>query len=206
MASNLPSSFSRTGGASPQYSPPPSPSPPSAPLLPSISSESSLPLLLSGLALLIALIAFYGAFLSDKPLSPAQKAALRGIADDLRALQNRDITLSAPVSTTISLDRSYPIADLFPTYFEIPLSFEIPIDTQLVGISTTGQPVSFRVQETVPIKAKIPISSTQAFGTETIRIKKEMPVEAKFSSTVKVRAAYGQELNGIIDKLEELAR
>jgi len=157
------------------------------------------------LALALALLSVYGTYYMEKPLSPAQKTQLLGIAEDLRTLQNRNIVMTAPVSTTISLDRSYPIKDLFPPEFDIPLSFIIPIDTRLVGLSSTGQPVQFRVQEEVPIQATIPISSAKAFGNSTIQIKKELPVEAKFTSAISIRAAYGQDLNNIIDKLEAVA-
>lgn len=158
------------------------------------------------LAFFLSLLSVYGVYFAERPLSPAQKEALMGVAEDLRALQNRDITLSAPVETTISLDRSYPIKDLFPEEFSIPLEFNIPIDTQMIAVGSNGQPASFRVQESVPIKATIPIQSSKAFGESTIRIQKELPVEATFTSTVKVRAAYGQDLNKIIDKLETLAK
>lgn len=201
MASNLPSSFSRTGGAPQAYPPAAAPSaarPPS-------SGDSNAAIFLGILALAISLASFYGAFFAERPLGPLQKAALVGIADDLRALQNRDITLSAPVQTTVELDKSYPIKDMFPSEFEIPLEFSIPIDTQLLAVSTTGQPVSFHVQESVPIKAVIPISSAKAFGNSTVLIRKTIPVETKFSSSVKVRAAYGTELNDIIDRLETVA-
>ncbi|VVC00813.1 Uncharacterised protein [uncultured archaeon] len=202
MASNLPSSFSRQSGE--DTTPRPSQSG-TAPKAPSLPSESSLPLYLGILALVIALASFYGTFFVDKPLSFQQKAEIAGIADSLRALQARDITLSAPMQTTVELNKSYPIKDLFPATFEIPLNFVIPLDTQLIAVGASGQPVSFRVQEEVPISAVIPINSADAFGNETIRIQKTMPVEAKFSSSVKIRAAYGDEFNSIIDRLDKLA-
>lgn len=102
------------------------------------------------------------------------------------------------------LNRSYPIKDLFPDTFEIPLEFPIPIDTQLVGVGAGGQPVSFRVQESVPIKVKIPIKSAEAFGNNTIRIEKELPVQATFTSSIRIRATYGKDLNSIIDRLEKM--
>ena len=162
-------------------------------------------MIVAALALALALLSVYGTFFMEKPLSPAQKAQLLGIAEDLRTLQNRNIVMTAPVSTTITLNRSYPIKDLFPTEFDIPLSFVIPIDTSLVGLSGTGQPVQFRVQEEVPIEVVVPISSSKAFGNNTIQIQKELPVEAKFTSAINIRAAYGQDLNNIIDKLESVA-
>jgi len=202
MPSNLPSSFSRPGASKPYSAPEPQAQPPNAAQQ---GGASNATMVVAVLALALALLSVYGTYFMEKPLSPAQKAQLMGIAEDLRALQNRNIVMTAPVATTISLDRSYPIKDLFPSEFDIPLSFVIPIDTQLVGLSSTGQPVQFRVQEEVPIQATIPISSARAFGNSTIQIKKELPVAAKFTSAISVRAAYGQDLNNIIDKIEAVA-
>ena len=203
MPSNLPSSFSRPGASKP-YSAPDIPA--QSPNAAAQGGTSNITMIIAVLALALAMVSVYGTYFMEKPLSSAQKAQLMGIAEDLRTLQNRDIVMTAPVSTTISLDRSYPIKDLFPAEFDIPLSFVIPIDTQLVGLSGTGQPVQFRVQDEVPIQATIPISSARAFGNNTIQIKKELPVEAKFTSSIKIRAAYGQDLNNIIDKLESVAK
>jgi hypothetical protein len=161
--------------------------------------------MLAGLALMLSLASLYGAFFAERPLSASQKDQIAGIANDLRSLQNREIQMSAPLQTTIHLNKTYPIRDMFPETFEIPLDFEIPIDTQLVAVSTTGQPVAFRVQENVPIKVRIPIKSAKAFGNNSVMINKDMPLEAVWSSSIRVRAAYGQDLNGIIDKLEAIA-
>ncbi len=203
MPSNLPSSFSRPGASKPYSSPEGTPA--RVPEVAPQGGASNITMIVAVLALAIALLSVYGTYFMEKPLSPAQKTQLLGIAEDLRTLQNRDIVMTAPVSTPITLDKSYPIKDLFPPEFDIPLSFIIPIDTQLVGLSGTGQPVQFRVQEEVPIQATIPISSAKAFGNNTIQIKKEIPVEAKFTSAIKIRAAYGQDLNNIIDKIEAVA-
>ena len=203
MASNLPSSFSRPGASAPEK--------PALPLgsqkqfSPGSTESNTLFMFLSILALLISIASFYGAFYAERPLSVQQKEILKGIAEDLRELQNRDVTFAAPVSTTLYLDQQYSTKDMFPPNFNINMDFQIPLDTQLVAISATGQPVSFRVQENVPVKATIPISSYSVFGNTTVRIKKEFPVDAKFSSVIKVRAAYGKELSGIIEKIDELA-
>ena len=205
MASNLPSSFSKGGTQQSPASYPPSSAP--SPRQQSVQSPGDVTpaLFLGFVAIIISFASFYGAFFMDRPASPAQKAALLGIADELRSLQTRDITLSAPVQTTVSLNKSYLIRDMFPESFEIPLEFSIPIDTQLVAVSTTGQPVAFRVQEIVPIKVIVPVSTASTFGEQTVQIKKDIPIEARFSSSVKIRAAYGTELNGIIDQLDRLA-
>jgi len=198
--SNLPSSFSK--GAPPQQAKQLSTQPEAPRHI--VAADATPAVFVSIIALLIALASFYGTYFMDRPLSASQRAALQGIADQLRALQNKDILLGAPVETTLYLDQSYPAKEMFPPTFNIDMNFSIPLDTQLVAVSATGQPVSFRVQENVPVKATIPVSN-KAFGNTTIRISKEFPVEAKFSSVVRVRAAYGKELNSIIDQLEALA-
>jgi hypothetical protein len=154
-----------------------------------------------GMSILSIYISFYG----EKPLSPGQQEMLQGISADLRALQNKELRISAPVDSTIYLDKQYPVKDMFPAQFDIPLEFAIPINTQLVGMSTSGQPVSFRVEESVPIKVKVPVSSAKAFGNSTVQIKKDIPVKVEMTSSVKVGTAYRQELNSIIDRLDKLS-
>ncbi len=208
MPSSLPSSFSRPqfGSPSPDHRPASAPSPPQPPPRPpGASSGSSLPLMLALIALIVSLACLYATFFADRPMSPSQKAQLLGIADSLRSLQNREIQMSAPLQTFVYINATYPIKDMFPLTFDMPLDFEIPIDTQMVAVSTTGQPVAFRVQENVPIKVRIPINSARAFGNSTVQITKSLPLQTTWSSDIKVRAAYGQDLNSIIDKLETMA-
>ena len=201
MASSLPSSYSRPGAqAAPSFAPPMKKQPE-----PSGGTDMSPALYVAILSLIIAIAAVYLSLFTERPLSAAQKQTLTGIANDLKTLQDRQIDLSAPVTTTIELNQSYPIRELFPPQFDIPIDFSIPVDTQLVGVSTTGAPVSFHVQSDVPIHAVIPISSATAFGNKSIQIQKTMPVEARFTSIVMIRTAYGTDLNRIIDKLNGLA-
>ena len=162
-------------------------------------------MVLAVIALALGLASLYGAFFMDRPISAAQKEQLAGIADGLRSLQDRQIRMSAPIHATVYINQSYPVKDMFPDTFDLPLSFSIPIDKQLIAVSTTGQPVAFRVQENVPIKVDIPIQSATAFGNNTVTIEKDMPIVADWSSDINVRAAYGQDLNGIIDKLDAMA-
>ncbi len=205
MASNLPSSYSRSGATQPPqaFAPPQAQSAPRA--QPLSGPESSPAIYVAILALIVAFASIYISFVAERPLSQGQKDILLSLANDLKTLQDREIALSAPVATTIELNRSYPISELFPAQFDIPIDFNIPVDTQLVGVSTTGAPVAFKVQESVPVKAVIPISSAKAFGNKSILIQKTLPVEAKFTSIVKIRTAYGTDLNNMIDKLESLA-
>lgn len=201
MPSSLPSSFGKTVPTG-SYAPPKGLE--NKPEMPQLS-PSNLPLMLAGIALLLSLVSVYGVFFMDRPIGPVQKEALLGIATDLRNLEERDITMSVPVETTIVMNKSYPMKDLFPATFELPLEFVIPIDTNLLAIGPNGQPFSAHIQENIPIKVSVPISSDQAFGSTAIVLNKEIPVDARFSSSVKIGATYNQELDGIIAKLEKLA-
>src|SRR3989344_9524762 len=201
MPTSLPSSFGKAV-ATRDIAPPSSME--SHPEMPHVSA-SSLPIILAGMALLLSLVSIYGVFFMDRPIGPVQKAELLVIASDLRSLEQRDITMTAPVETTIVMIKSYPLKDVFPATFEIPLEFEIPLDTNLLAIGPNGQPFSARIQESIPIKIRVPVSSEQAFGATAITFKKELPVDATFSTSIKLGATYGSELNSIISRLEKLA-
>lgn len=201
MPSSLPSSFGK-GVPTRDIAPPHSVE--SHPEMPKVEA-SSYPLIIASVALILALASLYGVFFMDRPLGANQKAQILGIASDLRTLGQRDITMSMPVETTIRLNKSYPLKDAFPATFEIPLEFEIPIDTNLLAIGPNGQPFSARIQESIPIRIKVPVSSEQAFGSTAISFNKELPVDATFSTSVKIGATYGQELDAVIEKLEKLA-
>lgn len=174
--------------------------------VPAPSGGSSLPLMISFIALIIALAALFVAFTVPSPISPAQKAQLKEISNALRTLQSKDITMTTPIRTTVYIDKSFPLQDIFPSTFSLPLSFNIPVNTQLVGVSASGQPVIFKVSETIPVVANVPIDSEKTFGNSFITIKKEIPIESRFNAAVNIRAAYGSELNTIIDKLDEMGK
>ncbi|MCX8197123.1 MAG: hypothetical protein N3G80_02285 [Candidatus Micrarchaeota archaeon] len=205
MVSNLPSSFSKGSSSYSSFEKSAQQSTSQETSQQRQDGQSNLAITVAFIALLVSIASFYFAFFAERPLSAHQKEQLLGIANDLRSLQNRDIKMTAPMYATVRINKTYPIRDMFPASFDVPLEFSIPINTQLVAVSTTGQPVIFRVDENVPIKAKIQINSQKAFGDHNITINKEMPIEATWSSDIKVRAAYGQDLNDIIDRLEKLA-
>ena len=121
-------------------------------------------------------------------------------------MQSKDITMTTPIRTTVYINKSFPLQDIFPPTFSLPISFNIPVNAQIVGISSSGQPVIFRVNESVPIVASVPIDSEKTFGNSFITIQKDIPIDSRFDAAVSIRAAYGSELNKIIDKLDQLAQ
>ena len=165
----------------------------------------SLPLIIAIIALGISILSLYTVYTAEKPLTVSQKVAIAGIADDLKTLQNKDVSLYAPVQTKLTLNNSYPVRDLFPATFNIPLEFTIPLDTEVVGLSSTGQPVRFKLEEDVPVKTVVQVSAAKAFGNSTIKMDKDLPIDVELYSNVKIMSAYRQELSSIIDRLDALS-
>ena len=205
-ASNMPSGLIGRAAGTPSAASPTAGFSPRNPSQAAATSPSPLPILIASLALVVALAALFVAFTIPSPLSSQQKQELKEISDALRSLQSKDITMTTPIRTTVYINKSFPLQDIFPPTFSLPISFNIPVNAQIVGISSSGQPVIFRVNESVPIVASVPIDSEKTFGNSFITIQKDIPIDSRFDAAVSIRAAYGSELNKIIDKLDQLAQ
>ena len=68
----------------------------------------SLPLIIAIIALGISILSLYTVYTAEKPLTVSQKVAIAGIADDLKTLQNKDVSLYAPVQTKLTLNNTSP--------------------------------------------------------------------------------------------------
>ena len=168
-------------------------------------SLNSLSILIAIIALGISVYSLYTSYSANTSLSVSQKEQIAGIANDLKTLQNKDIALYAPVQTKLKLNKSYPIRDLFPLTFSMPLEFSLPLDTEVVGISSSGQPVRIKLQESVPVKTVISVNSSKAFGNGSIRMDNDLPVDVELYASVRMRSFYREELNSIIDRLDGLS-
>lgn len=155
-------------------------------------------------ALLIAIVSLVFSFFVSSSQYEAIKSEAREIANDLRAMKEKDITLTAPVRTTASVDKTIPASDIFPPTFYLPLDFRLPIDTELTALDPTGRPIMFTVNESVTVKANIPIDTTSVMAQNLLTIKQDIPVDMEFTTSVKVGNACGDELDDIIEKLERI--
>jgi hypothetical protein len=205
MPSSLPSSYVQSGAKAPQPRYVPSEPQKNAPAQSGGGGFGGLSILIAIIALGISVYSLYATYTADTSLSASQKEQIAGISNDLKALQNKDIALYAPVQTKLRLNKSYPIRDLFPATFNMPLEFALPIDTEVVGISSSGQPVRFKLQESVPIKTVISVNSSKAFANGSIKMDSDLPVNVELYTSVKIRSFYREELNSIIDRLDGLS-
>jgi len=155
------------------------------------------------LALIVAVASLFFAF-SQAGLSEQDRIDLRAIAQNLRDIQQKEIVMTSPLRTTVVVDESFPITDIFPKDFALEIDQDVPVDSQLTAYSNTGQVVTLNIADDLRIKSKIPIASQSLEGVN-VRINKEIPIDTRFSATLKVNVVYGKELNEIINKLEQIS-
>lgn len=155
-------------------------------------------------SLLLSSAAFYNSLFGGR-LSASEKSQLRGIAEQLREIQQKDITMTSPLKTTAYVDEAIPISEIFPKNFALPINADIRIDQEVNAQSTSGQIVPLRINATIPIRTSVGLDPAKE-STTKILIKKEIPIDTQFSATLRVQALYGKELNSIIDTLEKMSQ
>ncbi|MFH1306411.1 MAG: hypothetical protein ABIH83_01990 [Candidatus Micrarchaeota archaeon] len=158
------------------------------------------------IAILLSLTSIFLNITSPPGLSTQDRAELMAIAQDLREIQQKEIVMTSPLKTTVVIDQSFPISDVFPEDFVLKIDQTIPIDSELTARSNTGQIVQLTVLDGLRIKADIPLDPEKATEGQEITINKEMPIDTRFSATLKVNAVYGKELNDMITRIENLAQ
>ncbi len=165
-----------------------------------------LPLLLSIIALLLGAGALYLTLTAPHGLSPDDRAQLAGITADLRTIQQKQITLTSPLHTTVYIEKSFPASDIFPSNFALPLVLSVPVDTTVTAQSNTGQLVPLHINDTIDVRSEIPIDLNKTLSGVPITIRKEIPIDTQFSVNLQVSAVYGKELNDLIGRLEKLSQ
>lgn len=157
------------------------------------------------ISLLLSASALFIAINGQSSLSASTRADLREMADDLRAIQQKDITLSSPLKATAYVEQSFPASDIFPSKFDMPLEGQIVLDQRIEAHTANGNVVPLFLNSTIPLSFTVPVESNKSLSSVRLTIKKEVPIDTRLSATMKVQAVYGKELNGIIDKLEKMS-
>jgi len=200
--SSLPSGISRGGTSASDFKPSP----------PKIvagdaggAGGNTLLFILVFASLAISLFSLYIATTAQTGLPAKDREQLRAIAEDLRQVQQKEITLSSPLKTTAYIEESFPISDVFPTNFAVPVKGSIPIVQQVAAQGPSGQIVPLKINTTVAINGEIPIDANKSMSNARITIKKEIPIDTRFYTTLRIQAAYGNEFNNIIDRLTAMS-
>jgi len=172
------------------------------------STGSSLPLILSIVALLLAASAlFFSVSKTSEPvISQVDRESLRAIASDLRQMQKKEFTLSSQdTQTVVKIEKSFPLSDILPDDFSVPISFSIPLQAQVQAISTSGQVVPLRISENITVRAQVPFNLSKADSAEMmVHVNQDMPVSTRIRGTIPISVVFPSEFNSIITKLEAM--
>ncbi len=171
------------------------------------SGGSSLPLILSIIALLLGAASLYISLnnTSGAGISAGDRAQLMGIAQDLRLLQQKQFSATSPdLQTVVSVEKSFPLSDILPTTFYVPLSMNIPIQGMVTGVSANGQVATFRVNDTLQLRANVPVDMTNSTRSIIVNINKDIPITTRIRSSFQISMVFGDELNSIIQRLETI--
>ncbi|PIT85039.1 hypothetical protein COU37_00785 [Candidatus Micrarchaeota archaeon CG10_big_fil_rev_8_21_14_0_10_45_29] len=172
----------------------------------SFSSGLSLSTVLVIVAVLLSLLSLYISISAPRGLGDADRAELMAIADDLRAIQQKEIVMSSPLRTTVVIDKTFPIIDILPDGFSLKIDGKIPVNTNVLAKTSTGQVLNLKIEDDIELNSEVPIDSKKAMQGVMVNINKEIPIETQFSATLKVSAVYGKELNDMISRVENLAQ
>lgn len=169
---------------------------------------SSLPLILSIVALLLAASALFFSLskTSEPVISLADRESIRAIAADLREMQKKEFTLSSQdTKTVVKIEKSFPLSDVLPEDFSVPITFSIPLQAQVQAISANGQVVPLRINENLTIRAQVPFNLSKADSADMmVSINQDMPVSTRIRGSIPISTVFPSEFNSIITKLEEL--
>lgn len=171
------------------------------------SAVGALPILVSLLALLLAMVSLYISLTTPHGLGAQERLEIKSIAASLREVQQKDIVLtSQPLRTTVYVEKNFPVSDILPDSFGLPLDLTIPLDEQVTAQSASGQLVPLRLNTTLRVRAVVPLDVAKASEGVQVSIHKEIPLETKFSTNLRISAVYGQEFNTLIQRLDALAQ
>lgn len=172
------------------------------------SGGSPWPLVLSLIALLLGATSLYISMnnTSGGAITAADRTQLAGIAQDLRSLQQKEFSATSPdLQTVVSVEKSFPLSDILPQTFYLPLSLNIPVQGMVSGISANGQVATFRVNDTLQLRASVPVDMTNATKGIMVNINKDIPITTRIRSSFKISMVFGDELNSIIQRLEAMS-
>ena len=132
------------------------------------------------------------------------KGEVRQIAQDLKTMQGKAmVTFSTPVAANITLQKTIPLARLFPGEYTIPIDTQLRLKKRITAVSSSGTPIFFDLDETIPVKGSIPLNG-DAVNAYSLTINEKVPVNQNITMVVTISDAYPQEYTDMIKRLEAL--
>lgn len=170
---------------------------------PMFAPSFSASFVLAVIALIISL-ASLTISLDSGGLDAEQKAALKDVTQQLRQIQEKNIPLKAPLKTTVYVDKSIPLSEIFTDDIVLTVNGSLPIEKEFVAQSEAHL-ATFKVDDDFHFVGELPLSSRVAFEGTELKIRQEIPIDTELSANLKVRAVYGKEFHNMISKLEEIS-
>jgi hypothetical protein len=173
------------------------------------SGVSSLPLILSIIALLLAATSLYLSIsktASGPALSLADRESIRAIASDLRTMQKKEFTLSSQdTKTIVKIEKNFPISDILPKDFSVPVTLSIPVQSTVSAVSANGQVVPLRINENLTVRTQLFFDLSKSDTSDSmVSLNQEVPVSTRIRGTIPISTVFPAEFNSIVTRLEQL--
>lgn len=131
------------------------------------------------------------------------KNELKGIASDLRALNNKQISINIPIESNLTFN-DIPSNQLFNGKQIIPVYFEIPITQTMKGKDIrTGILMEVEINDNILVQGDITIDLTNS--NVSLQLNKPAKAVGETTSIILVRDVYGNEISSIAERLDRLS-
>ncbi len=161
-----------------------------------------IPLIISVFALFLSIISLFMVLSGGGTGLSSQD--MQEIAQSLRELKEKEVTLTAPISGTVPLDATLPASELFPDTYSMPVDIELPVGAEVTAIMPDGRPVTLTIEDQViPISDEIELDFSSATSGREVQVQKDLTVSGgELSATLTLGDVYGEGLDALIEKLE----
>jgi hypothetical protein len=168
-----------------------------------IAPSFSASFIISVIALIIALAAL-AISLDSGGLGTDEKTALKEVTENLRLIQEKSIPLKTPLKTTVYIDKSIPLSEIFTDDILLQVNGSLPIKKEFVAQSE-AHVATFKIDDDFHFEGELPLSSRVAFEGTNLNIRQEIPIDTEMSVNLKIKTVYGKEFHNMITKLEQIA-
>jgi len=154
---------------------------------------------------IIALLALYLAYSANSELG-RMKAEAKGLAADLKKFRDREVSIAAPLEGKVTVRKDVPLAGVFPAFLRASGTLILAVKATLIGRSSTGAIFEVPIDQNVSIDFTAPLDFSKTGEGQDIRIDEEIPLGNEAVLKVTARDVWGEDLNSVVRRLEEISR
>lgn len=169
------------------------------------SSGSWLPFFVAMLALIIAIASAYTAFITQQEILTIKKDA-RSLADDLRALRDNKVSFHTTASSTARIFTEVPLRDAMKEPIGLSVNEQVPLSGSGKALLPTIGVVDVVFNATVPVSQTFYIYPVQIPESSSLKLSQNAPLSADMTIEVSPGQLWGQQIDGMISKLDGFGR